>query len=132
MKYTQTDLETKEISYTTFGQIAVAAKRHFKLKPEQLFEDLKSGKKIKTNSYSYQWTVIELDDYYPKVISVDLDILKSDPIVYYFEDVYSAIDFKEEEEKFGYSCELIIPDLFKNANSQQFNEPISCDIKDNQ
>lgn len=119
MKYTQTDLKTKEIVLTTFGQI-MASLKSLKLKPEQIASELKSGKTLKSKNYAYKWQVIDLDDYYPTVTNYWITFgsigFHTEPEIHYFEDVISATEFKDESEDEGFTSLLDIPELYKNAN----------------
>lgn len=118
MQYTETDLQTKEIVLTTFGQI-MASLGFLKLKPEQILLELRSGKILKSKNFAYKWQVIDLDDYYPQVTNKWIVMGGGgniDPQVHYFEDIFSATEFKEQSEDEGYISELFVPELYKNAH----------------
>ena len=114
MLYTQTDLQTKEMVYTTFGQIMASLKKVNRLiEPEQVLADLKSGKKLSNELWAYRWQVIDLDDYNPQVM---VHYSKNDSSIHYFEDIFSAIEFRDEEERMGHNTDIYIPELYKNAH----------------
>jgi hypothetical protein len=115
MLYTQTDLQTKEMVYTTFNQIMASLKKvNRSIEPEQVLADLKSGKKLSNDLWSYRWQVIELDDYHPQVM---VHYSKNDSSIHYFEDIFSAIEFRDEQIELGYDdTDIFIPELYKNAH----------------
>ncbi len=124
MQYTQTNLATKEIELTTFGVImANMKKQNRSISYKSVLEDLKSGKTLKGKNYSYQFTVLDLDDYYPNVtVDYGVDFVT----VHYFTDVYMAMEFKEKEESLGNTCTLFVSELYKNAHLLQLNtKPIN-------
>lgn len=124
MQFTQTNLATKEIELTTFGVImANMKKQNRSISYKSVLEDLKSGKTLKGKNYSYQFTVLDLDDYYPNVtVDYGVDFVT----VHYFTDVYMAMEFKEEEESMGNTCTLFVSELYKNAHLLQLNtKPIN-------
>jgi hypothetical protein len=120
MQYTQTNLATKEIELTTFGVIMANMKKQNRfISYKAVLDDLKSGKTLKGKDYSYQFTVLDLDDYYP---NVTVDYGDDYVTVHYFTDVYMAMEFKEEEERIGNTCTLFVSELYKNAHLLQLNK----------
>ena len=42
---------------------------------------------------------------------------KNDSSIHYFEDIFSAIEFRDEQIELGYDdTDIIIPELYKNAH----------------